>query len=61
VKAVYRRRGWYASVEQEGEVSKGDAIEELSGSLATITKMVRATTAHSGYLSISVTAEGSKR
>jgi MOSC domain-containing protein YiiM len=32
VKAVYRRRGWYASVEQEGEVSKGDAIEELSGS-----------------------------
>lgn len=30
VKAMYRRRGWYASVEQEGEVLKGDAIEELS-------------------------------
>jgi len=32
VKAMYRRRGWYASVEQEGEASKGDAIEELSSS-----------------------------
>ena len=29
VKTMYHRRGWYASVEQEGEVSKGDAIEEL--------------------------------
>lgn len=32
VKAMYRRRGWYASVEQEGEVMKGDTIEELSNS-----------------------------
>jgi len=30
VKAMYRRRGWYASVEQEAEVLKGDTIEELS-------------------------------
>jgi MOSC domain-containing protein YiiM len=29
VKAMYHRRGWYASVEQEGDVSKGDVIEEL--------------------------------
>jgi MOSC domain-containing protein YiiM len=29
VKATYQRRGWYASVEDEGEVVKGDAIEEL--------------------------------
>jgi len=32
VKAMYERRGWYASVEQEGEVLKGDTIEELSSS-----------------------------
>src|SRR5208337_4686544 len=30
VKAMYQRRGWYASVEQEGEAAKGDSIEELS-------------------------------
>jgi MOSC domain-containing protein YiiM len=30
VKAMYQRRGWYASVEQEGDVLKGDSIEELS-------------------------------
>ncbi len=29
VKTMYHRRGWYASVEQEGDVSKGDAMEEL--------------------------------
>jgi len=32
VKAMYQRRGWYASVEQEGEVLKDDTIEELSSS-----------------------------
>ena len=32
VKAMYQRRGWYASVEQEGEVLEGDAIEELGSS-----------------------------
>lgn len=32
VEAMYRRRGWYASVEHEGEVLKGDTIEELSNS-----------------------------
>jgi MOSC domain-containing protein YiiM len=32
VKAMSRRRGWYAIVEQEGEVAQGDAIEELSSS-----------------------------
>ena len=30
VKAMYQRRGWYASVEQEGEARRGDSIEELS-------------------------------
>ena len=30
VKTMYGRRGWYASLEQEGEVSKGDTIEELA-------------------------------
>ncbi len=29
VKAMLHRRGWYASVEKEGQVIKGDAIEEL--------------------------------
>lgn len=32
VKTIYQRRGWYASVEQEGEVLKGDAIEQLGRS-----------------------------
>lgn len=32
VKAMYQKRGWYASVEQEGEVLKGDAIAELGNS-----------------------------
>jgi len=30
VKAMYQRRGWYASVEREGETARGDSIEELS-------------------------------
>ncbi len=30
VKAMYQRRGWYASVEQEGEAARGDSVEELS-------------------------------
>lgn len=30
VKAMYQRRGWYASVEQEGQAARGDSIEELS-------------------------------
>jgi MOSC domain-containing protein YiiM len=29
VKAMYNRRGWYALVEQEGEIVKGDTVEEL--------------------------------
>ncbi|HXY83551.1 MAG TPA: MOSC domain-containing protein [Candidatus Saccharimonadales bacterium] len=29
VKAMYQRRGWYASVEQEGNVLEGDNIKEL--------------------------------
>ncbi len=29
VKAMYHRRGWYASVEQEGDISKGDTVQEL--------------------------------
>ncbi|MGA8903432.1 MAG: MOSC domain-containing protein [Candidatus Bathyarchaeia archaeon] len=29
VKAIYQRRGWYASVEVEGEAAQGDTIEEL--------------------------------
>ncbi len=29
VKAMYNRRGWYASVENEGWVAKGDSIAEV--------------------------------
>jgi MOSC domain-containing protein YiiM len=30
VKAMYNRRGWYASVDEEGEVAIGDPITELT-------------------------------
>ena len=33
VKALYKRRGWYARVDQEGKVSTGDPIIEVNSGL----------------------------
>jgi len=29
VKAMYKRRGWYARVDEEGEVATGDSVKEI--------------------------------